>query len=77
MTVLSVLKKSLIGTIVTVFQSNANPEYYHTEQLENFKPRQITVTDVIYQEPYGEYEQEGGDNFIIIFEGGEMLIPFS
>ena len=76
MTILQALKEHLIGKEIEVFQFPDNPEYFKSTSLYIDNPVivKVLVMDVVYVEPYGEYEQEGGDYFDLVFEGGTAML---
>lgn len=76
MTILSILKKSLIDKEIEVYQCINNPGFFLTRKFESVETTtvKVVVTDVIYIDPIGEYEEEGGDYFEIIFAEGSATL---
>ena len=76
MTILQALKKHLIGKEIELYQLLDNKECFKYTPLYINNPVavKVTVTDVVYIEPYGDYEIEGGDYFNLVFAEGTAML---
>lgn len=78
MTILSILQTALIGKEIEVYQSKLHADLHFptttVENWENYTKIKVVVTKVTYIEPWGEYEQEGGDCFNVEFAGGYITL---
>ena len=77
MTILSILQEALIGKEIEVYQSKLHADLFFPiseGDWENYNKIKVVVTKVTYIEPWGEYEQEGGDCFNVQFAGGYVTL---